>query len=347
MPDPTLRLSAQRLRRRIAAAAYLGELSRHSALALAGAGLAALVVRRFFGWSAAQSLAWLALLAPAFATAWWFARRRFVTVATAAAWIDVELGADGRVVSAFELGHAAPHGADRLGRVAAPRIRWSFIARPFLLALAFAALALLLPIEGPQAAAMAPALVGSQIERLAEKLAALEETVDLKDELRAELQQRLDHTREQADAAPLASTFEAMDQLAQRIAQEAETAREKIDEARASLDSEALANSLAGEPAKAQEILAQTLGDMAKGGLGQNLPEGLLQDLPAGGLALPEGTPLDASQLSKLSSDLRLALDGKLGTLLKSGLIDPKKLKPFDGKLKVHKCDERCRKGGG
>jgi len=347
MTDPTLRPIAARLRRRFAAAAWLGECARHGALALVAAGLAALFVRRFCGWSAAQSALFLLSIGPAVATAWWFARRRFVSAATAAAWIDVELGADGRVVSAFELGLDAPHDVHQWSARSRLNLRWRLLARPLLPALAFAALALLLPIEGSQAAAMAPALVGSQIERVAEKLAALEETVELKDELRAELHQRLDHVKQQADGAALSSTFEAMDQLAQRIGQEAETARDRIDEARASLESEALADSLAGDPAHAQELLARTLGDLAKGGFGQNLPEALKQELPQGSLALPDGAKLTSDQLAKLSSDLQAALDGKLANLVKSGLIDPKKLKPFEGKLKRHKCDERCKKGGG
>ena len=346
MADLTLRPIAARLRRRLAAAAWLGECARHGALALVAAGLAALVVRRFCGWSVAQSALFLLLVGPALATAWWFARRRFVSAATAAAWIDVELGADGRVVSAFELGLDAPSDVHEWSERARLKFRWRLVARPLLPALAFAALALLLPIAASPAAALAPALVGGQIERVAEKLAALEETVQLKDELRAELQQRLDHVKQQADGAALASTFEAMDQLAQRIGQEAETARDRIDEARASLESEALADSLAGDPAHAQELLATTLGDLAKGGLGQNLPEALKQEFPNGSLSL-DGATLDASQLAKLSSDLQAALAGKLANLVKSGLIDPKKLKPFDGRLKRHKCDERCKKGGG
>lgn len=347
MNDLTLRPIAARLRRRLAAAAWLGELARHSALALLAAGLAALILRRFAGWSAETSALLLLAVVPAFATAWWRARRRFVSTATAAAWIDVELGADGHVVSAFELGLDAPADAHAWSARARPRIRWLWLVRPLAPALAFAALALLLPVDGPNAAAMAPALVGSQIERVAEKLATLEENVQLNDELRAELHQRLDRAKEQADGAPLSSTLESVDQVARRIQQEAQTAHERMDEARASLETEALANALAGEPAHAQELLAKTLGDLAKGGLGLNLAEALKQDLPAGGLALPEGTKLDAAELAKLSSDLHGALDAKLAKLVKSGLLDPKKLKPFEGKLRRHKCDERCKKGGG
>jgi hypothetical protein len=314
---------------------------------LLAAGLATLVVRRFAGWSASSAALLLLAVVPAFATAWWRARSRFVSAATAAAWIDVELGADGRIVSAFELGLDAPQDAHAWSARSRPRIRWLWLARPLLPALAFAALALLLPIEGRDASALAPALVGSQIERVAEKLATLEENVELKDELRAELHQRLDRAKEQADGAPLSSTLESVDQVAQRIQQEAETARERIDEARAALETEALSNALSAEPAHAQELLAQTLGDLAKGGLGHDLPETLKQELPAGGLALPEGMKLDPAQLAKLASDLHVVLDAKLAKLVKSGLLDPKKLMPFDGKLRRHKCDERCKKGGG
>jgi hypothetical protein len=349
MSDPSLRSTVETLRRRIARAAFLGTLARHGAAALVVGSIAALLARMGLGWSSSRALLLLLVVLPAFATAWFAARRRFVSAATAATWLDVELGASGRYVTAFEIaarGNATAPAlpADLTSR--APRTRWFAVVRPSLPSALFALLALLVPVHFGDAAVVPPAVQTSQLDRLAEKLASLEETVQLDEELRAELHQRLDHTREQADAAPLSSTFEAIDQLSQRLAHEGERASEKIDEAKAELDSDALTRALEKEPAKAQELVAGTLQQLSKDGLGANLPPELAQQLPEG-MKLPDGAQLDAKELAKLSSELTKMLDGKLAKLLKSGVIDPSKLKPFDGKLKVHKCDEKCRQGGG
>jgi hypothetical protein len=346
MPDAMLQATVARLRRRFATAAYLGELARHAAIALAAAGIAALLARLFFGWPAARAAACLGLVAPALLSAWLRARRTFLSESTVATWLDVQLGASGRWVTAFELA-GAPPAALRDRPPPLPRLRWRALLGPLAPAATFAGLALLLPIS-PDASGLAPPAISQrQIERLAEKLAALEETVALDEQLRAELHERLERTREQADTAPLSSTYEAMDQLAQRITEEADQAREQIDEARAELGSDALAEALRADPSQAQELVATTLAEMAQDGLAQGLPPELQQALNEDGLVAPNALPIDPAALAKLSKEMLGALDGKLGQLVKSGLIDPSKLRPFQGKVRLHEHSEKCREGGG
>src|SRR5262245_1659256 len=254
MLDADLRRTVSRLQRRISAAAFFGELARHAAVALVGAGVAALLARQFLGWSTARSLLVLLLLAPAIGTAWWFARRRFVSAATAATWLDVKLGASGRYVTAFEIdGAAPPTPPSTTVAEPVPRLRRGVLLRPLLPALAFAALAFWIPLNRGAPGVVPPVVSAAQVERIAEKLAALEETVALEPELSAELHERLEHAREQADSAPLASTYEAMDQLAQRITNEAEAAREHAERARAPLESDAFSQALQQDPGHAQE----------------------------------------------------------------------------------------------
>lgn len=354
MHDETFGRTVSSLRRRIAGAAYLGELARHGAGALVVAGAAALLMRLFLGWSALRALGAFALLAPAAASAWWFARRRFVRAETVAAWIDVELAAGGRVVTAFELGTTLSGLAIDLARASALRLRWRLLLRPVIPALAFAALAVWIPVHRGVLGASLPAVPMRPIERLAEKLAALEETVELDAELRAELRERLEHAREQADAAPLSSTWESLDQIAQRMAEEAERARERIDEARVQLSSQPFGEARRDDAQDARQQLAQTLEQMAADGLATNLPKSLaealteagLPEASSAGLALLEGAPLEAAQLANLSKEMLGALDGKLAKLLESGLIDPAKLRPFDVSVKLHECTEKCEGGG-
>ncbi len=360
MPDRALVQAVTQLRRRIALAAYLGELARHAAAALLLAGVAALLLRFFFGWTTGHSLAALLLIVPAAATAFWYARRRFVSNTTAATWLDLHLGSTGRVVTAFELAtdpSMASIAAADLAQVQAlrPRLNWGRLVRPLAPAALFAAAAFLVPVRPSNALAAVPFTM-SQLDRVAEKLAALEETVKLDDELRADLEERLSRAKEQGDDAPLSSTFEAIDQLTERIEQEAERAQASLENASESLASDAFSAALQQDVKQAQEIVQSTLQEAARNVRTDNLglPAELQWLLPPTlahegleGREFPPGVQLDPEQLAKLGKGLGKAFDGKLGELLKSGLIDPAKLRPFTGKLKRHKCDESCRKGGG
>lgn len=345
-------------RRRFAVAAWLGEWSRHGALALVAAGVVALLLRRFS--DAPRSLAALAalLLLPAAGSAWWRARRRFVSAATVAAWLDVRGGADGRLVTAFE----------RDQPIVAPppelRLRLGLLARPLLPALAFLALALWIPLPAAAGGLELPQLQADQLDQLAEKLATLEETVQLDEGLRAELHERLERARERLDEGPLeggalASSFEARDALEARLEQEAATAQQGIELAQAGLAADAMARALASDAPRAEELLAQTLADLAQAGLSDRLPDELKQQLaelgrldPAqlDGTALPAGASIDSKRLAELAQSaqqLQQALGKQLAKLVRSGLIDLSQLKPFDGKQVVHECTEACSKEGG
>ncbi|MSR47794.1 MAG: hypothetical protein EXS13_12155 [Planctomycetes bacterium] len=217
-------------RRRFAVAAWLGEWARHGAVAWVVAGVAGLLARRFLDRSWGQA-AWLVLLVvPAAATAWLRARHRFVSSATVATWLDVRGGADGRLVTAFELRDTLPQSAEA---IAAPalKLRFGLLARPALPASTFFALALWIPLPAAAGALELPKLQASELDRLAEKLATLEETVQLDEGLRAELAERLERAKEQLDSAPLASGFEARDQIEARLEQEATAAQERFEQA--------------------------------------------------------------------------------------------------------------------
>ena len=358
MADRSLTRCVAAVRRRLGVAAWLGEWARVGAVALVAAGVAALLARRFLDWSVARSLWFVLLLLPAAAIAAWRARRRLLSPTTVATWLDVQGGADGRWVTAFELDGAPPAASRSFDPDAALdslRLRWSLLARPLLPALAFLIVALWLPLPAATTSALdLPQLQAAQLDRLAEKLATLEETVQLDEELRAELRDRLDRAREQSDDAPLASRFEAYDQLATRLEQEAEAAREEIELAQAALASDELSRALSEDAGRAQELLGATLDELAAAGLTQPLPDELqeaLSDALAGldGAPLPDGMKLDPATLAALSKQLEGALGTQLAKLVESGLIDLSKLRPFEGKLVEHVCTDACKKkeGGG
>ena len=94
--------SIARLRRRAGLAAYLKALQLHATIALFAFGGAALLARTAFELSREQS-AWIllgVLIAPI--TAWFRARRAFLTDEGAAAWLDLRSGGDGSVLTAVE-----------------------------------------------------------------------------------------------------------------------------------------------------------------------------------------------------------------------------------------------------
>lgn len=350
----------EEVHRRLRFAAWLGEWARHGAVALAVAAVLALLGRRFLEWPAGTALLLAGLVLPAGATAWWSVRRRVPSAASVATWLDLRLGGGGRCVTAFELGGrgAALADFDVPGPDAAPlalRMRMVPLARPLLPALAFLALVLWLPIP---AGGFIPALAtlhAAELERLAEKLATLEETVQLDEALRAELHDRLARAKEQIDDASLASTFEARDQIEARLEQEAAAAQQAIESARAALASDALARALDADAARATEIVAETLADLAQAGLDANLPAGLLDALLQAGLErgaapgydLPHGATIDPELLARLATQLDGALGARLAQLIEAGLIDPAQLEPFDGELVDHECDPDCEEGGG
>ncbi len=363
MGSATLDRVVWRVRRRLCFAAWIGEWARMAGVALVIAGGAALLWRRF-GAAGRGEAAWLALLVvPAALLAWARARRRFVSASTVAAWLDVRHGGDGRIVTAFERADSREEGR---GSVAPPelRLRHLLLARPLLPALLFLALALGLPLPASAVALDLPRLHADQLDQLAEKLATLEETVELDAGLRAELEERLERAKEAleeglAEEGLLASAFEARDTLEARLEQEAAVARDGVELAQAELGSDALTRALDADASRAEELLGQTLDALVDAGLAQKLPAELqrgladlgLLDLPGlDGAELPPGTKLDPAQVAamkELAAQLERALGAQLKKLVESGLINLAEQKPFDGKLVFHECTEACRQQGG
>ena len=290
---------------------------------LAGAcACAALLVRAAFGWESGRAaLLFVPLvLAPLLAAR--AVRRKRVSAAGAATWLDVQAGADGALVTGFEARDAAwsTRVESALSRaISLPRAR---VGRPAAFcagAFAFALLALFVPIPravpGPERA-----LATAAIQRAEEKLATLEEEVELEPELAAELHERLERLKQEGDGhASSESLFEAADRAAEELAQEAATQTEP-----AASVQEALADAAAAagtDPEAAQKELESALSELAKTGLSKGLEDVMAAELGLESLELPPGTQLDAAQIARTSTALRARLGDKLSKLAAAGLL--------------------------
>ncbi len=324
--------AAERLRRRANLAAYLGDLFRHGAIALVAAGSLALALRFFAHASretAALGLVLLVAIAPA--TAFVAARRRFLSPAGAAAWLDVRSGGTGLLLARGESGDArwdsavAPVG----GRVARPpRVRLRALLAPLLPSLAFAIAAFVVPVPAPRF--VVRPLSESLIERLREKLAALEETVDIDPAVEEELEKRLEWLESGAGNARPETAYEAADRFAQRLEAEAAKARASAERALSSLAAAARRD----EAAERSEAARAALEELRASGLATG---------EMAGLEIPEGLILSEADLAQLARDLSSFLEGPLSTLAGAGLLGA----PGAGELPVpaeffEECDGSC-----
>ncbi len=350
-----IRTQLSRLRRRALAATYLGEWSRHALIAGLAAGTVALFARVAFD-AESQTVAWVLLaLALSPLTAWLLARRRFLSREGAMAWLDVRVGATGLVLTQAEVGDE--RWRERAARVleqhgAPPGLR---VRAPFARSgggLAFALLALW--IDLPSAAALGPSreLYDGAIEDLREKLETLEEVVELEEETRAELDERLERLEAEAeDTRAPEATFEALDELDERmqeLAARAENAAEEMSEA---FDA---AGDAEQDLAARQEELAEAHAELARAGLAAKLGEKLSAKL-ASTLEADPGASFDLSALTQLSEEMRAALEAKLARLADAGLLQSGKLGKLGelgelgdlSRFEMHECDENCDKPGG
>ncbi len=226
------------------------------------------------------------------------------------------------------------------------RVRWQGgrTCTVFLSALAFVAVALLLP-DSLTALPPAPhALeIGREADRLAEKVALLKEEKIFEPERADKLKERLDQLKQDATGANPVKTLEALDHVEKQVAQAAREAAEKAAQKTEELaQGEALAEALqkagdsldAGVKAEAMAELSalskKAVGE--KGAAGKHLDPGILK-------ALKDGT-LRPEQLKALAAALK-AGQGDLGKLVeklaKARLIDPELLKKCEGACKA--CD--------
>ncbi|MBL8859057.1 MAG: hypothetical protein JNL28_11160 [Planctomycetes bacterium] len=313
---------------------------------------AVLLARTAFEWGPTRA-AWLYLpLVVAPLVAWRSSVRKRLSPSGAAAWLDVQTGAGGLVVTGFELDDGAwrarlDEALAHVRHLPAARMR-----RPGMfcaLAVAFAVAALFVPIPR---AVVGPgrALQQAALEKVEEKLATLEEEVELAPEFASEMRASLERLREDDALAASESALEAADRANERLLQEAEARAEAAEQA---LDGLAAAGDEAGgDPEAAQKQLEEALAQLTKAGFAKGLEDALTSELGLKGLELPPGTQLDAEQIAKLSDALAGKLGDKLAKLAARGLLKPGKFgregRPGDLEDFVeHVCTEECKKNPG
>lgn len=351
---PTLDGSLAAYRRRALVSAFANGLRVRLAIALFAAGVLVLVARVGLRWERGEAAPLIALVLVAPALAFVHARRRVPSRTTAAAWLDVHGGADGRIVTEDEVGRTTWSDGvrQRLERSLRdlPRVRAMPALAPSFPALAFVALALWIdpprdPIGPP------PGVSASAIERVEEKLDTLEEAVELQPELAEELRTQIERIEaEAADGRP-ESTFESLDRMEERLEDLARDALEAAQQAERDLASAASDPSLGD----AQQSLESALAKMDEAGLARELSPEMKSALAPGTLSLPAGVQLSSAQLAKLSKELKGVLDERLAKLASGNLIDPKSLVELGelgeladlDDLELHECDEECKKPGG
>lgn len=354
---PELAAGVRALRRRTYVRHWIELGTTHLQVTLVALGAVVLYLRALEHWDTRASAALLPWSAVALLSAAWLARRRQPSPAWAATWLDVHGGALGAVVTEDELGHS-PWSSRAREQVSAalahlPRPDLGRAGRALLLPTLFAGLAAWIPI--PERPVGPPPIVATaQVEALAEKLVALEETLELPPEQRSELEKRLEQIRAEAEQGETASTFEAIDRLESELEDQAARA---LETARHSAEDLARAG---GSPdlAEAQEALESALAGLEQAGLGKDLPPEVRTALAPGSLQLPEGVQLDSRELARLSQELRGVLDRNLGKLAAGKLIDAAQLRAaraaqarlgeaFGEPDPAHECDESCKQPGG
>lgn len=300
-------------------------------------------------------------------TAWMGVRGKIPSKAGAVAWLDLRSGAQGHLLAEFELGDSRWSGPltsqiDRLPEL--PPIRLGNLARPFMPALAFAVLALFVPLTRAEPRANT-GFFDQAIAGLAQQLDTLKEVNALEDIVQTELQERVEELAENVDAKKPEAMLEAIDSLRKDLGREGQTAAEAAQELFQRFGhSENLAPM---QSAFAKTLLQSGMREMLRSGL----PEGLLEKMESlapelakrlkdGGLKMPEdfefpeGMELDPKTMAALSKLMREQLRSNLGDLDLAGLANLAKMK-LGGKPgslaklieKFHKCDESCDKPGG
>jgi hypothetical protein len=343
---PGLDRSLRRLLARAKTAAWLAESARLAAPAAFLLGGWVLLARFVLGHGRATAAWSLLLFALVPLAAWLVARRRFLTPATAVAWLDRRSGGSGALLTHFALADArwnepaerALASIERLPRIAA----WRDFS-PTALGVLFVG-ATFVPDRSVLPTPPATQVVENRIDAASEDLSALLEVVELAPETAQELEARLESLREESDAAPLDASLEAVDRTQDELARNADEALAAAERAR-----EALASAGAADDAQATiDGINAALRDLKEAGLAAKLPQALLDRLDPGTLELPEGMKLSAEELAQLSDELRAALDARMERLAKAGLVGKAQLERFREleRFSDHVCDGECERGG-
>lgn len=310
-----------------------------------GLGALALVLRVGAGLTVGQAALALAPLALVPVAAAWVAWRRVPSEHAAAAWLDTHAGGRGSIVTAVEFDD--PRWARDVERQLAqgdalPRLDGAASARQVGFAATFVAAVLLVPVQalnGPSGPP--PDLFEPSLERVREKLAALEEVITFPPDERRELEETLARLADEAARSEdPEATFESIARLGERIekaANEALDAAQNADQALA--DAAALASTEAPPDGALEASLDAALGALATasfdlGELASKLPPGLDLaslgiELGATGAALPAGLKLDPELARALSEELRALLREQLEALAAAGLLDARALAGF------------------
>jgi hypothetical protein len=304
----------------------------HLSAALFVAGALVLLLRLFFDQPVAHAAWWYLLALSAFVTAARFARPRYLSAASVGALLDRRAGAGGEIVAHLEhQGEDFERRAARLlaqggaGLGALPRLRRRLFFGPVIPALAFAVAVLWVDISPDAMGFSSREVFDASLRQAAEKLATLQEVVDLEEELASELEQRLERIEAEVGTERPESTFEALDRLEERLQAEAARTEESAEAAREALNSAEFQQAF--HEGTAEEVLERTLQDLGRNGLDQSLPESLQALLPGPGLELPEGFSLEPAEVAKLSKELLAMLGGKLALLEDAKLLKPGDLK--------------------
>ncbi|MBL8695959.1 MAG: hypothetical protein JNJ88_17830 [Planctomycetes bacterium] len=362
-PERTLDLdrSVRALRARAFSADFLAEGALLSAIFLTVGAVGALLLRGFeleTGARAALPLL-LALLAPAIS--WVRARRRRISEGGAAAWLDVRCGATGTLLTAQA--QRDPRWSGRARAILEdapplPALPWRISATRIAPAVAFALLALFVPLPKSEANSSSR-FAEAAVQRLQEKLATLEEIVNLDEKAEADLERRLDRLEELAKEGRAEAAFEAIDRFESQLAERARERAEVIESAKEGLADAGSDSKESGEAT--QESLQEALREIAMNQLQGMVPKELLEkaSIAPDSLQIPEGVELTPEQIAELSAELQAALESKLMELTKAGLLDRSDLARL-GKSKLgrgsevdeeveireHECDEECPAGG-
>lgn len=266
--------------------------------------------------------------------AWVVARRRSLGAPQAAAWLDAETGGAGAIVTASEVTDSRWRervDAQLAAAPAPPGPDFKAAGRQLGLALGFGIAVLVVPVRRVSAGAGTPkGLFEPAIERVQEKLAALDEVLTFAPEEADELAQALERLRDEARASTdPEATFESIARLQERLedaADEALDAAERADEALAEAAARA-AQDAAPEGALAAALEALSASSIDLEALAAKLPEGLDLselglELGAGSMALPDGVQLDPELAAALSKELQQLLREQLQALADAGLLD-------------------------
>lgn len=369
--DPRLARPLRRLRRKLLLAVWLGRCARLGAVGLAVAGSAVLLARVGLEWElerAAWLLAPLALI-PVLAARG--AAARVPSEAGAAAWLDLRSGAEGLILTEFEQGLAdlepgderwSAHFARQLDRAPElPALRLGAFARPLLPALAFALLALFVPLS-KAAESPSTTFFDRAIEGLAEQLDVLEEVADLDPEAEEELRRRIEELAANVEAEEPEAMLEAIDSLREELgleAQDAAQAAQSLFDRFGAIGQDAFADSELGRELLSGQLREAFDSGLLSGAL-ENLdtlaPElqGLAQELEGHGLKLPEGFELTPEQMKALSRVARSELRRALGELDLAGLVRLGELQVGESNRMLrellesfHQHDGDCREPGG